>query len=120
MLTNDCTPKSTPNPKQNSFPCSVGALEPVIKHSTTMANNNNITAAAPTNPNSSPTIAKIKSVCDSGRKLPSFTERTFPLSLKPFPVKPPEPMARIEFSCCHLSSLDDWESLSLFKKLSIL
>ncbi len=89
MLTNDCTPKSTPNPKQNSLPCSVGALEPVIKHSTTMANNNNITAAAPTNPNSSPTIAKIKSVCDSGRKLPSFTERTFPLSLKPLPVKPP-------------------------------
>jgi len=61
-LTKDCIPIRTPKPKQNSFPLRVGALDPVIKHSSTIRNNSIITAAPPINPNSSPTIVKIKSV----------------------------------------------------------
>ena len=69
-----------------------------MKHSNTISNNNIITAAPPIKPNSSPTIVKIKSVWDSDIKLPFFTDVISLLS-SPLPVKPPEPIARSEFSC---------------------
>ena len=75
-----------------------------MKHSKTIIKSNIITAAPPINPNSSPTIVKIKSVWDSDIRFPFFTEVTSLLS-KPLPVSPPEPIARREFSCWYLKSL---------------
>ena len=98
MLTKLCTPIKTPNPKQNNFPDSVGALEPVIKHSKTIIKSKIITAAPPIKPSSSPTIVKIKSVWDSEIRFPFLTEVTSLLS-NPLPVSPPEPIASKEFSC---------------------
>lgn len=52
----------------------------------------------PTNPNSSPIIAKIKSVCGSKIKFPFFTDVVASL-LYPFPFNCPDPIAITEFSC---------------------
>ena len=59
-------------------------------HCTTINNNRPITIQQPTKPNSSPTIAKIKSVCGSEIKFPFFTDVVV-LLFSPLPVSCPEP-----------------------------
>ena len=57
-----------------------------------------MTTAEPIKPSSSPMIAKIKSVWDSGRKLPFLTDAISVL-LSPFPQSCPDPIAMTEFNC---------------------
>ena len=67
-------------------------------HSNDVKINKTITVQEPTNPDSSPITAKIKSVCGSEMKLPFFTD-DISLFLYPFPVSCPEPMAITELIC---------------------
>ena len=71
-------------------------FNPIIIHCKIINNSKNITMQHPINPNSSPMIAKIKSVSASNKKLPFFTEFVV-LLFKPFPLNWPEPIAIIEF-----------------------
>ena len=59
---------------------------------------NTITIRQPINPSSSPTTAKIKSVCGSEIKFPFFME-AIELLFSPFPHNCPDPMAMMEFCC---------------------
>ena len=58
---------------------------PTKIHCITINSNNAIIIQPPTKPNSSPIIAKMKSVCGSRMKLPFFTDVVVLLS-SPFPV----------------------------------
>ena len=63
-------------PPQMICPDRFCARIPINTHWITINNNKIITIQQPTKPNSSPIIAKIKSVCGSEMKFPFLTEVT--------------------------------------------
>ena len=63
---------SPPTPQQMILPARSFARIPIRIHCSTINNNKAITTQLPMKPNSSPMIAKIKSVCGSRIKLPVF------------------------------------------------
>ena len=77
-------PISAATPPQIMRPPVSFAFKPIKIHCITINNNKNMTPQQPTNPNSSPIIAQIKSVYGSETKFPFLTEVVASL-LYPFP-----------------------------------
>ena len=74
MLIKLWIPISAAMPAQMILPPVSFAFMPIKMQSITINNIKIMTTQQPTNPNSSPIIAKIKSVCGSEMKFPFFTD----------------------------------------------